>query len=76
MFLLASTWQLRTLEQRRIKPGVPNLQDLMLDDLGGADVIIIEKKSKKNLIHLDHLEPILLTHSMEKWSSTRPAPGA
>ena len=76
MFLLASTWQLRKLEQRRIKPGVPNLQDLMPDDLGGADVIIIETKCKISLIHLDHPETILLTHSMEKLSSTKPAPGA
>ena len=59
-----------------IKPGVPNLRDPMPDDLGGADVIIIEIKCTINLIHLDHPESILLTHSMEKLSSNKPVPGA
>jgi len=48
----------------------------MPDDLGGADIIIIEIKCTINLIHLDHLETILLTHSMEKLSSNKPVPGA
>ena len=76
MFLLASIWQLRKLKQRRIKPGVLNLQDLMSDDLGGADIIIKEINCTINLIHLDHRETILLTHSMEKLSSNKPVPGA
>ena len=48
----------------------------MSDDLGGADIIIKEINCTINLIHLDHRETILLTHSMEKLSSNKPVPGA
>ena len=43
---------------------------------GGVDVITVEIKCTINVIHLNHLETILPTMSVEKLSSTKPVPGA
>jgi len=43
---------------------------------GGAGVIMIEIKCTISVMHLNHLETIPPTPYVEKFSSTKPVPGA
>lgn len=62
--------------------GVPNLRDLIPDDLiggseGGADIIIIilEINCTINVMCLNHHKPSPHPQSMEQLSATKPVPG-
>ena len=60
--------------------GVPNLWDLMPDDLRWSRLIIIEIKCTRNVMHLSHPKtipaPVPLPRSMEKLSSMKLVLGA
>ena len=57
------------------KSGIPNLQNLMPNDLRWTEGIR-EIKCKINTVHWNHPETIPLPWSMENLSSIKPGPGA
>ena len=81
-FLLASSWlggAIRCADQAHLwsRRAVPNVQDLMPDDLSGADVMIIKTKCTINVMYLNRPETTMTpTPSVEKLSSTKLVPGA
>lgn len=61
--------------------GVPNLQDLIPDDLicrtgdGAYIIIIIEKNCIINVMYLNHHKPSSPPVILEKFSASKPVPG-